>query len=451
MGHAISSKYDGSQVESDWSRILEHVGSERLHEVIQGISKRSKYMILTELKSQAIALHLENNPLENSVQFYSAIRDEILPRNKRLALDKLEKDNEKGPLRGYDFYHRKYFHSVEKLRLFVARSPRKQQILDQYEKAEDALEISFLAARLRLLALRLNASQIFRNEDQETGDSFLKEADGIIQRNLHIPIVKLLCNWVLVLIQPGEHRLVTLSTSFWNQFDQLEADLQGDIFANLLNRLLIINNREGGNLLACLYMFYRTAELSGLLPPEKSYPGLVKNYVTICLRLGLRAEGERLLGKYQSRLPGHYLQFAKAELAFARGDWKSVLRNLTILQTGYRESMKDAFFAQGVRILEIKAGYEQMMESKTVRDTTFVATRTQAYITYLKKQKILKPEIVEGSLGFANGLLRLIKSSKKATIQKLWKDLLRGEVRMDQRKWLFQKVEVRLEEDFRYR
>jgi hypothetical protein len=410
------------------------------------LSKDHANRILAELRTFLVLHQMDLDPLRKTQALNQTLANRNAPRNQKASLNRLKKENQKNPLRDQQYYQTEYEVHLESIRHQIAHRQRNRNEIPNYKSAGNALEIAFLVSRLRLLALRRNSAQVLGAQENDGTGLLPLELESLVIKHELVPIISLLILWLQCLSNPADQQIIALSNRFWHLFPQLESDLQGDLFANLLNRMLIISNREGGRLLVPLYLFYRNGESAGVIKPGAAHPGMVKNYLTICLRINYLEEAERIISIFGADLPAHFARFSRAEMAFAYRDWKSVFHHLTILQTGHKASMKDVFFAQGVRILEIKTGYEQMIETKTARNTTFVETRTAAYISYLQNLSVLKPAIVEGSLGLAKALQRLIRAGRKSTITNLLRELLNDHSKMDQLAWLFRKVEERLDE-----
>lgn len=128
-------------------------------------------------------------------------------------------------------------------------------------------------------------------------------------------------------------------------------------------------------------------------------PGLLKNIVTVGVRLGLLDETENIIDTLSKRLnpdtASDIVAYNKAVLAFARKDFRLALKLLSRLQ------VTDIFYELGIRSLLLKVFYE-------MNDAVSFYNHLDTYYNYVRRNKVMSDAQKESHKQFLRFMRQLM-------------------------------------------
>jgi hypothetical protein len=385
--------------------------------------------------------HCLDAPQESVFALHNYLLDKGLDDIATKQLAFLRSTNEADAHRNLDFYKNKY--DIENALLQQQNRDIRRAEKANLEATVAALDTSFLAERLRLTCDALNRSRILQHEyDIEEATLLVTWARN--SRYAALPMVAVYLH-ILEIVQTQKNDANPTENAAENAFQQLIVLLknEGKNFATSELRTIYIypqnycirqinGGKEAYNRI--FFELMQTMLADNILLNDKGelLPWDYKNIVAAGLRCGDYAWVEDFLQRYNEKLPTGFrknaLNYNLAKLAFAKQNYKKVLKNLQNVE------YEDVFYALDSRWTLIKTYYHL---------DEYDATEAQidTFRIFLLRHKSLSATLQKQYLQLLRFTKRLLTATTPAKMTQLAADI-DAKPQLPDKKWLLAQTGV---------
>ncbi len=315
---------------------------------------------------------------------------------------------------------------------WLIRDMRRTQQTNVTQAAE-ALDIYYLAERLRMCCDVLNYQNVLNMPIQLVGNEYII-ALAEHEKYAEIPILKIYKSILKTLLEATETaHFQHLKTVLEAHISVVKPAQQREIYTFALNYCIRKINLGESDFYKELFELYQYVLLKNYIFDGEKLPAWdYKNIVTLGLRLKEFAWVERFLYDYNDRLPNDFkenaLNYNLAKLNFAKGKFGKVLDFLQVVE------YQDIFYTLDSKALLIKTYFE-------LAEWAAIDAQLESFRVFLVREKTVSETTRQQFLNFCKFTKKLLLFPNKKKMQAILAEL-EANTEVADKQWLRSKCTI---------